>query len=104
MTNNTPPDSNNLAALRQSLFDTMNAVKAGTLDLDRARVVNAIGKTLVESAMMEVEFIKATASEGSGFIAPDDRDSTTSHLRLASRGEPAAHNPFPSVVRHTLKG
>lgn len=100
--------NNNFAALRDALFETMNAVKNGTMDLDRARVVNGLGKTLVESAMVEVEFIKATGLEGSGFISADDEDggagSTDKHLRLASSSEPKAHNPFPVSKRHRLEG
>lgn len=95
---------NNFAELRATLFETMKAVKAGTIDLDRARTVNAIGKTLVESAMVEVEFIKATGVDGTGFIGVPDQDSPEKHLRLASSGQPAAHNPFPNAVRHRLEG
>lgn len=98
-------ENNNFAALRATLFETMNAVKAGTMDLDRARAVNAIGKTLVESAMVEVEFIKATGMEGGGFISTQEgAESADSHLRLASSGRPAAHNPFPTTTRHRLEG
>lgn len=101
-----PGATNNFAALRATLFETMNAVKAGTMDLDRARTVNAIGKTLVESAMVEVEFIEATGVDGTGFIGADgeDEDSTEKHLRLASSKNPAAHNPFPTSARHRLEG
>ena len=98
---------NSLAELRATLFETMQAVKDGKMDLDRARTVNAIGKTLVESAMVEVEFIKATGGEGSDFMGGregEGADSTESHLRLASRGTPAAHNPFPMSARHRLEG
>ncbi|MEN6630019.1 MAG: hypothetical protein ABFC42_10265 [Sulfuricella sp.] len=63
--------SNNMTDLQAILFDTLRGIKAGTVDLDKAKAINDIGKTLVDTARAENDYIKATgANAGSGFIAP----------------------------------
>ena len=92
--NHPPSDNtdttNNLAALRAELFATLRAVKAGTLQLDQARAVNDIAKTLVDSAKVEVAYIAATGSGESGFIEPEPA--------------PRLGNGITGVVRHRLQG
>lgn len=57
-----------IGALRAELFDTLRRVKAGTIDLANARVVNEIGKTLVDTARVEVDFVRATDGVASSFL------------------------------------
>lgn len=59
---------NTLTDLRASLFDTLQQVKAGALDLDKARAVNEIGKTLVDTARVEVDYLRASGGGESTFI------------------------------------
>lgn len=59
---------NDLNSLRTHLFETLAAVREGKMDLDRARTVNEIGKTLIDSAKVEVDFIRATDGDGSSFL------------------------------------
>lgn len=60
--------------LRTALFDTLEQVKAGTMDLDKARAVNELGKTLIDSARVEVDYLRTTGGEASSFIdtTPDE--------------------------------
>jgi hypothetical protein len=60
--------SQDITALREALFDTLAKVKTGEIDLDRARAVNEIGKTLVESAKVEVDYLRATGGGESTFL------------------------------------
>ena len=60
----------NIGDLRQRLFDTMDAVRAKTIDLDHARMVNDIGKTLIDSAKVEVEFLRVAEETKSDFLNP----------------------------------
>lgn len=57
-----------VAELRRHLFETLQAVRAGSIDLDRAKMVNDIGRTLIESARVEVAFLEATGGERSAFL------------------------------------
>ena len=61
--------SRDISALRETLFDTLQAVKAGEMDLDRARMVNEVGKTLIDSARVEVEYLKTTGGGESEFLS-----------------------------------
>lgn len=54
--------------LREILFATLEGIKDGSMDLDKARAVNELGKTLVESAKVEVDYLKATGGGESSFI------------------------------------
>lgn len=83
-------NDDNLAALRAELFATLRAVKAGTMQLDQARAVNDIAKTLVDSAKVEVSYIQVTGSGESGFIEPETM--------------PKLGNGITGVVRHRLQG
>lgn len=60
--------SNDIQALRAHLFATMAGVKDGTIDVDRARAVNEIGKTLVDTARVEVEYLRANGGGESEFL------------------------------------
>lgn len=54
--------------LRAALFETLQQVKNGTMDLDKARAVNELGKTLIDSAKVEVEYLRATGGGESTFL------------------------------------
>ena len=74
------PQRTDLAGLREALFATLRDVRTGAIDLDRARTVNAIAGTLIDSARVEVEyrrvvdqagsstFIEGTATTGGGAL------------------------------------
>lgn len=62
---------NNMTDLQGILFDTLRGIQKGEVDLDKAKAINEIGKTLVDTARAENDYIRATgANAGSGFIAP----------------------------------
>lgn len=65
--------SQDITLLREHLFAAIAGVKDGSLDLDKARAINEIGKTLVDTAKVEVDYLKATGDGKSNFIetAPD---------------------------------
>lgn len=60
--------SNDISALREHLFDTIKAVKAGTIGLDEARAINELGKTITDTAKVEVDYLRATGGGESAFI------------------------------------
>lgn len=59
-----------ISELRAQLFAAITGVRNGTLDVDRARAVNDIGKTLVDTARVELDYLKITDGSESAFIAP----------------------------------
>lgn len=61
---------NDIKELREILFGALRGLndKEAPLDLDRARATADIAQTIINSARVEVEFIKAAGGKGSGFI------------------------------------
>lgn len=60
--------SKNISDLRDSLFATLEAVKAGTLEIDRARAVNEVARSIIETAKVEVDYLRTTGGGESSFI------------------------------------
>lgn len=56
--------------LRERLFATIDAVKEGTLEVERARVVGQLAQVIVHSARVEVDFHKSSGSGTSAFLEP----------------------------------
>jgi hypothetical protein len=87
--------SKTLNDLRETLFSTLQAVKDGTLDLDRARAVNEIGKTLIDSAKVEVDYLRTAGGGESSFI-----DSAIGSGNLPEQ----LPNGITAITRHRLQG
>lgn len=80
-----------LTSLRAHLFEAIRAVKAGQIDLDKARAVNELGRTLVDTARVEVDYLRATGGGESAFLG-------------AAIGAANLPPGITSVVRHRIKG
>lgn len=61
-------NTKNIADLRELLFSTIEGVKAGTVDVDRAKVIGDLSQVMVNTAKVEVEYAKATGQKGTGFL------------------------------------
>jgi hypothetical protein len=56
--------------LRETLFDTIEMIKAGKMDVDKAKAITNIAQVIVNSAKAEVDFLKNVNSQGNtGFIS-----------------------------------
>jgi len=62
-------DRKTIEDLRAVLFETLQAVKNGSMDLDRARAVNELGRSITETAKVEVDYLRATGGGESEFIS-----------------------------------
>jgi hypothetical protein len=62
--------------LRESLFQALEGVRSGTLDLDKARAINDISKTIVETAKVEVAYINVVGEGESSFLPKQKRQPT----------------------------
>lgn len=90
--------SKTIADLRTHLFDAIEGLKAGTMDLDRARGIADLSQTVINSAKVEVDFIKATGNtQGSGFIALPAPDATPG-------GDTVTPIQGGRVITHRMKG
>lgn len=58
----------NIDDLRDLLFATIEGVKAGTVDIEKAKVIGDLSQVMVNTAKIEVEYTKATGGKGSEFL------------------------------------
>lgn len=59
----------NINDLRNTLFETLQAVKRGEMDTDRAKTISDISQTIINTAKVEIDFAKATGYDiNSSFI------------------------------------
>jgi hypothetical protein len=87
--------NDNLTALRTELFATLRGLREKTIDIDTARAVNEVAKTLVDTAKVEVDFVRATGGEASQFMAPPAIEGNTAAM---------PGNGIVSIRRHVLQG
>lgn len=83
--------------LREALFETLQSVKSGEMDLDRAKSVTDIGQAIINTAKVEVDYIRATGGDAqSKFIESPAK-------KLAGTSLPSG--PSPVVTRsHRIGG
>jgi len=64
--------SKTIEDLRAALFATLEGVKSGALDIERARAVNEVAKTIVDTARVEVQFFDVVGGKNakSPFLLP----------------------------------
>lgn len=54
--------------LRSRLFDTIDALRDGKIDVERAKAISEAAQVIVNSAKVEADHMKLTGSDGSGFV------------------------------------
>lgn len=78
----------NIDDLRELLFATIEGVKDGKIDVDRAKMIGELSQVMVNTAKVEVQYAQATGGKGSEFL--DKR--------------PELPSGITGVRRHTLAG
>ena len=90
-----------ITQVRQSLLDTLADLRnrENPMDVDRARAVSQVASVLVDTAKVEIDYIKATGADRSDFLEP-----APTAPQIPQSSGPSAHNPFPVSARHRLNG
>lgn len=59
-----------IAELRKHLFETIEALKdkEKPMELDRAKTISDVAQTIINSAKVEVDFMRMRGDKGSGFV------------------------------------
>lgn len=58
----------NIDDLRAALFATLEGLRAGTVAVDQARAINEIGKTIVDTAKVEIDYLRVNDGGESEFL------------------------------------
>ena len=66
--------SHSIADLRKHLFDTIAALKDSEkpMDLERAKTIADVAQTIINSAKVEVDFMRLRGDKGSAFV-PEEK-------------------------------
>lgn len=93
--------SPNINELREHLMGTLASLRDrdNPMEPDRARAVAQVASVLVDTARVEVDYIKATDRQESVFLSGPQVE-RIEH----DDDEPSAHNPFPGRTVHRLVG
>jgi hypothetical protein len=75
-------DQGDIVALRKHLFDSIKrlGLNASPEEIERAKAIADTAQVIVNTAKVEIDFIKATGNPGgSGFIPLAERPGVTTH-------------------------
>jgi len=63
---------NKIEDLRNHLFATLEALsdEEAPMDIERARAISEVAQTIINSAKVEVDYLKVTDGIASNFLAP----------------------------------
>lgn len=62
---------NDINSLRESIFETITALKAGSIDVEKAKVIGDLSQVIINSAKVEVDYIRANGGGQAGFFNSD---------------------------------
>lgn len=79
--------------LRRRLFDAIDKLGRGDMTIDQAKLTSDLAQVIVNSAKVEVEYLRVTGGGESTFIEPTDDTNPA-----------ALPNGISGIVRHRLKG
>lgn len=89
-------NKNNIDELRSHLFDTLRGLKDGSVSVECAQAVSLVGKTIIDTAKVEIEFTKASGETVESKFLEQSSESTQ---RIESD-----QNGITSIIRHRLVG
>ena len=81
---------NKITDLRDHLFETLEALKdkENPMEIERARAISDVAQTIINSAKVEVEFMKTSGGNGSGFVPEQSLPAPAPAPRLVSGRKP----------------
>lgn len=91
--------SPNITEMRQALLDTLHDLRdrEHPMEPDRARAVAQVAGVLVDSAKVEVEYLRVTQQDTSAFLDQPGTNAITDRML-------AKNTPFPGGAVHRIKG
>ena len=94
---------NHIDTVRDHLLETLSALRdrQQPMEVERARAIAEVATVLVNSAKVEVDYLRATNQTSTPFLeVPPDRQ----YVPLPAEGEDASPNGITSITQHRLRG
>ncbi len=66
--------SKNISDLRMALFETIEALKKGEITVEQAKAMSDIGQVIINSAKVEVDYIRANNGGETPFLEATGND------------------------------
>lgn len=63
---------NKIEDLRNHLFEALEMLKDGEMDIDRAKAVSGVAQTIINSAKVEVDYLRLTEQRSGTQFIPDE--------------------------------
>jgi hypothetical protein len=113
MTETTNDDANHISTVRRHLLDQMRALRAATTpeemqrEIDRSKGVADLAQAVVNTAKVEVDYLKATGQQSTPFLeVPPDQPYITGPAATGSNVQrlPGDDNGIASITRHKIRG
>jgi hypothetical protein len=94
----------NISDVRAALFKVLEGLTDAEkpMDLDRARAVNETAQTIINSAKVEVDYLRVTGQSNAGFL--EEPPQITSDQSTSGVPKQGSVEHFPGGIRHRLRG
>src|SRR5574337_1647095 len=96
MKQNEQPTQAAMSSLQDILMQSIQDVRSGAMDASKAKAVNEIAQTLINSAKVEVEFMRTTKRSESRFFQPG----LESTPRKQGGTQQIVNGPWTGLVHH----
>jgi len=86
------------------LFAAIEGVRSGTMNIEQAKTISELSQVVVNSARVEVEFVRATQRNDSQFLAPAIDAIADASGAAPGQAKAAPGNGILGITRHILEG
>lgn len=72
---------NKIEDLRNHLFEVIEMLKDGDIEIDKAKTISEVAQVIINSAKVEVQFIKEVGNSNSKFFEDDRNRNITTNTK-----------------------
>lgn len=69
----------NIIDLRAILFETIQGIKGGSIDIEKAKAINELSQTIINSAKVEVDHMRIAGSQSTSDFIPSKQPVSYQH-------------------------
>lgn len=109
----TEQPANDITTVRNALFQTLRDLsnKDNPMDIDRAKAINEVSQTIINSAKVEIDALRVIGGNGTGFIPalsppkPEARPAlqVLKEKGIISENDRQISHPTPGVTVHKMR-